>query len=120
MNVTTQHPEETKQDKSKQTSEALYNQLIESSDAEKVEKMASLFFTAKQIAAFIGMKHSEFLRIINCDSENPIAKAYHQGKMKTEIMLRFDSLKFAMSGSPQALEEMKGLLIKQNLSENEE
>lgn len=120
MNVTTQQQEEQKQHKSKQTSEASYNQLIESSDAEKVETMASLFFTTKQIASFIGMKHSDFLHIINYDSENPLSVAYHHGKMKTEIVLRFDSLKFAMSGSPQALEEMKSLLIKQNLSENEE
>lgn len=120
MNVTTQQPEEPKQDKSKQTSKASYNQLIESSETEKVETMASLFFTTKQIAAFIGMKHSDFQRIINYDAENPISVAYHRGKMKTEIILRFDSLKFAMSGSPQALEEMKDLLIQQNLSENEE
>lgn len=110
----------TKQKESKPTSEQLYEKLIQSSDTEKVETLASLFFTTKQIAAFIGMPHDQFLKTLNYEPDDPLTVAYHQGKMKTEILLRFDTKLFAIAGNPQALEDMKNYLIKQNISEHEE
>ena len=112
--------ENTKQKESKPTSEQLYEKLIQSSEAEKVETLASLFFTTKQIAAFIGKPHAEFVKTLNYKPEDPLTIAYFQGKMKTEILLRFDTKQFAIAGSPQALEDMKSYLLKQNISEHEE
>lgn len=109
-----------KQNQSGEISELSYQTLLESSDVQKVEILASLFFTTKQIASFIGMAHDEFIRIVNYEPDNEMATAYHRGKMMTEIKLRIDSLKFALSGSPQALEEMKQFKVKQSISENEE
>lgn len=109
-----------KQEELKQTSEQLYETLIKSSKAEKVETLASLFFTTKQIAAFVGIPHEDFVRTLNHNPDDPLAIAYHHGKMKTEILLRFDTKKFAIAGSPQALEDMKAFLLKQNISEHEE
>lgn len=93
---------------------------MQSSDTEKVETLASLFFTTKQIAAFIGMPHDKFLKTLNYEPDDSLTVAYHQGKMKTEILLRFDTKLFAIAGNPQALEDMKNYLIKQNISEHEE
>ena len=85
-----------------------------------METLASLFFTTKQIAAFIGKPYDDFVQIINHNPDDPLAVAYHRGKMKTEIMLRFDTNRFALAGSPEALKDMKEYLLKQNISEYEE
>lgn len=85
-----------------------------------METLASLFFTAKQIADFIGIPHEDFIRNLNHEPDDSLTLAYHRGKMKTEIQLRFDNLRFALAGSPQALEDMKNYLLKQNISEHEE
>ena len=102
------------------TSAELYEMLIKSSEAEKVETLASLFFTTKQIAAFIGKPLETFVQTLNHKPEDPLTLAYHRGKMKTEIILRFDTNRFALAGSPEALRDMKEYLMKQNISEHEE
>ena len=112
--------EEKKQQKLPPTSTELYEMLIKSSEAEKVETLASLFFTTKQIAAFIGKSYDDFAQIINHKPDDPLAIAYYRGKMKTEIILRFDTTRFALAGSPEALRDMKEYLLKQNISEYEE
>lgn len=85
-----------------------------------METLASLFFTTRQIADFIGKPYDDFVQIINHKPDDPLAIAYHRGKMKTEIMLRFDTNRFALAGSPEALRDMKEYLLKQNISEHEE
>ena len=112
--------EEKKQQKLPPTSAELYEMLIKSSEAEKVETLASLFFTTKQIAAFIGMSLETFVQTLNHKPDDPLTLAYHRGKMKTEIILRFDTNRFALAGSPEALRDMKEYLLKQNISEHEE
>lgn len=112
--------EEKKQQKLPPTSAELYEMLIKSSEAEKVETLASLFFTTKQIAAFIGKPIDDFVRVLNHKPNDPLTLAYHRGKMKTEIILRFDTNRFALAGSPEALKDMKEYLLKQNISEHEE
>lgn len=82
--------------------------------------LASLFFTAKQIADFIGKPFEDFVRTLNHKPEDPLSIAYKKGKMKTEILLRFDTNRFALAGSPEALRDMKDYLLKQNISEHEE
>ena len=44
--------------------------------------------------------------------------AYRRGQLRTKIKLRFDSLNYAMHGSPQALSEMKEYLADQYIDEN--
>lgn len=85
-----------------------------------METLASLFFTTKQIAEFIGRRADEFIHIISFEPDDPLTVAYNRGKMKTEIMLRFDTNRFALAGSPEALRDMKEYLLKQNISEHEE
>ena len=94
--------------------------LIKSSEAEKVETLASLFFTTKQIAAFIGKPVEEFKRLLQYKPADPLTVGYNRGKMQTEVMLRFDTKRFALAGSPEALKDMKEYLLKQNISEHEE
>lgn len=89
-----------------------------STDAEIVEMLAAQFFTIRQIAQYIGMDPDNLRSIINYDEGNDLAKAYWKGKMKTEILLRFDTLKFAAAGNPQASQEMKEYLSQQNVDEN--
>lgn len=98
----------------------MYERLIQSSEAEKVETLASLFFTTKQIAAFIGKPLEDFVQILNHQPADPLSIAYNRGKMKTEILLRFDTNRFALAGSYEALRDMKEYLLKQNISEYEE
>ena len=112
--------EEKKQQKSTPTSAELYETLIKSSDAEKVETLASLFFTTQQIAAFIGKPIEEFKRLLQYKPDDPLTIGYNRGKMQTEVMLRFDTKRFALAGSPEALKDMKEYLLKQNISEHEE
>ena len=112
--------EEKKQQKLPPTSAELYEMLIKSSEAEKVETLASLFFTTKQIAAFIGKPIDTFVQTLNHKPDDPLAIGYNRGKMKTEIILRFDTYNFALAGSPEALRDMKEYLLKQNISEYEE
>lgn len=90
------------------------------SDAEKVETLASLFFTTQQIAAFIGKPIEDFKRILKYKPDDPLTIGYNRGKMQTEVMLRFDTKCFALAGSPEALKDMKEYLLKQNISEHEE
>ena len=112
--------EETRQRKSPPTSRESYDRLTESSDEEKVETLAALFFTTAQIAAFVGMTKETLTRTLQDEPESPITKAYRRGKMRTEILLRMDTARFALAGSPEAMRDMKEHLIRQNISEDEE
>lgn len=85
---------------------------------EVVEELASRFFSISKIALFIGMNPEELRAIVMYDEGNTLARAYWKGKMKTEIVLRFDTLNFATHGSPQAVAEMKDYLAEQQIDEN--
>lgn len=84
----------------------------------QVEEMAALLFTITEIALFIGMDEEELRSEITCDSSSPLSKAYRRGQQRTKIKLRFDSLNYALHGSPQALNEMKEYLADQYIDEN--
>ena len=88
------------------------------SDEEVVQEMASHFFSITMIAHFIGMPADELRNTINFDETHILSKAYWRGKAKTEIMLRFDTLKFAKAGNPLATVEMKDYLSQQTIDEN--
>lgn len=107
-----------KSDQSKMTSEEYLNRLQTLPKEEKVEELASLFFTISEIALFIGMKPDELKDIISFDECDPLSIAYRRGKLQTQIKLRFDTARFAASGSPAALEDMKSFLSKQNFDED--
>ena len=85
-----------------------------------METLASLFFATKQIAAFIEKPLETFVKTLNHKPDDPLTLAYYRGKMKTEVILRFDTNRFALAGSPEALRDMKEYLLKQNISEHEE
>lgn len=107
-----------KSKESKETSQQFLERLNASTDVEVVEELASRFFSISKIALFIGMNPEELRAIVMFDEGNAIARAYWKGKMKTEIVLRFDTLNFATHGSPQAVAEMKDYLAEQQIDEN--
>lgn len=80
--------------------------------------MAALLFSIADIALFIGKKDDWLRNLINFHPEDPVAEAYLRGKLRTKIMLRFDSLNYALHGSPQAVNEMKEYLSEQQINEN--
>jgi hypothetical protein len=87
------------------------------SDIELIEEYASLFFTIDEIAMLIGGDANDLRREIKANKTES-AKAYHRGKLATEIELRRQTLQFAKKGSPQAETAMLDFLKKQKLSEN--
>jgi len=67
----------------------------------KIEDLASLFLTVKEIAYECNIPEDVLRREIR--GGNSIrAKAYYRGKHKTKIAMRRQILDFAISGSPQA------------------
>ncbi len=99
-------------------SEQFLNSLPELETEKQVEELAALFFTISEIAVFIGMDADQLRNIIMLDQDSAISKAYNKGKLRTRILLRFDSRNFALKGSPQALQEMKEYLSDQQIDEN--
>lgn len=104
---------------SKTTSDLFLEDLIKSSKEEQVYKLASLFFTPEDIAFFVGLNPEEFKRRIKFSPEDSLVIAYRKGVMETEIKLRFDTHRYALSGSPEAINNMKDYLSKQKISEIE-
>ena len=99
-------------------SEQFFNQLSELTVEKQVEELSSLFFTISEIALFIGEDAETLRSVIMFNKDSEISKAYNRGKLRTRILLRFDSRKFALSGSPQAVQEMREYLSDQNIDEN--
>ena len=83
-----------------------------------MEELAARFFTLTKIARFIGMNPDELRNLVMYEEGNLLSRAYWRGKMRTEIMLRFDTLRFAMAGNPLASEDMKDYLSEQILDED--
>lgn len=104
---------------SKTTSDLFLEDLIKSSKEDQVYKLASLFFTPEDIAFFVGLNSEEFKRRIKFSPEDGLVIAYRKGVMETEIKLRFDTHRYALSGSPEAINSMKDYLSKQKISEIE-
>lgn len=92
--------------------------LTESPVEVRVEELAALFFPISEIALFIGMDEENLRTEITCDVESEISKAYYRGKLRTKILLRFDSRNYALHGSPQAVQEMREYLSDQQIDEN--
>lgn len=77
-----------------------------------------MFFSIAEIALFVCMDEENLRTEITCDTDSAISQAYYRGKLRTKIRLRFDSLNFALHGSPQAVQEMREYLSDQNIDEN--
>ena len=118
MNATTQQTDPQNSNESNQTSEQFFDNLSKLDEDEKVFELASLFMKVPEIAYFIGMKPEELSKIIRLHPENPLSIAYHRGRLKTVVMLRFDVRRYAVSGSPDANKEMLQHLSEQKYSEN--
>ena len=67
----------------------------------KIEDLASLFLTVKEIAFECDLQETELRREIR-GGTSARAKAYFKGKIKTKIAMRRQMLDFAIAGSPQA------------------
>lgn len=100
------------------TSEQFFNKLSGLDKDQKVFELASLFLKIEDIAFFIGMEPEELSKIIKLHPADELSIAYHRGQMRTMIMLRFDTRRYAFSGSPEANKEMLQHLSEQMYSEN--
>ena len=101
------------------TSQEFWQTLSKLNKEDKVFELAALFMEVGDIASFIGTTAEEFGNLLRLHPENTLAIAYARGRLKTKIMLRFDALKFAISGSPDATKEMMIHMIEQSQSEQD-
>lgn len=98
-------------------SELYLENLAGLSEEDQVRELASLFFTPREIADFIGIDADKFISDLQFEPDNNMVKAYRKGVAETKIKLRFDTKRFALAGSPDAANSMKDYLSKQQLSE---
>lgn len=98
-------------------SEQFLQELTELSEIDQVKELASLFISPRDIAAFVGFSEEEFLMKLKFEPEDDFVKAYRRGVSETKIKLRFDTKRFALSGSPEAANAMKDYLSQQEISE---
>ena len=75
-------------------------------------------FTISEIALYTSMDEETLRTEILCRPYSSLAKAYQKGKLRTKIKLRFDSLNYALHGSPQAVNELKEYLADQQFDED--
>ena len=118
MNATTQQKDHPISKLSPETSDQFLKRLQGLSDVQKVEELASLFFTVDQIAQFVGLDTNKFRNDLIFDKQNILVAAYYRGQLKTKIKLRFDTRRYADAGSPSAEYEMLNFLTEQKISEN--
>ena len=95
------------------------NRLLGLTAEEQVEELAALSFSVTEIAVFTGLDCDTLRNEIAQGENTPLAKAYQKGKLRTKIMLRYDSLQFALHGSPDALREMREYMSKQAIDEQD-
>jgi len=98
-------------------SEEYLEKLQELSKEEKIYQLASMFFSPSEIADYVGLDCNEFIENIKYTKYDSYADAYRRGVMDTRIKLRFDTKRFALSGSPEAINSMKNYYSKQSISE---
>lgn len=118
LNVIMEQTDQQKSNKLPETSEQFLQRLTESPLETQVEELAALFFSIREIALFVGMDEENLRTEINCDTEEAVSKAYYRGKLRTKILLRFDSRNYALHGSTQALQEMREHMSDQEIDEN--
>jgi hypothetical protein len=91
--------------------------LQELSEPELVEELASLFLTVQEIEDILSFDR-DYLRLEIQNPNSDFGRAYRRGVARTKIQLRFDTRKFAVLGSPQAMKDMLDNLSDQIMSEN--
>lgn len=116
-NVTMRQTENQNSNNLPQTSEEFLEKLSASSDADIVRELAALFFEIPDIAFFLGMETEKLATIINLHPDDALSIAYREGQLRTKIMLRFDSRRYALTGSPEATKVMFQHLAEQIKSE---
>lgn len=102
----------------KETAEEFYQRLLSLPVAQQVEEMAALYFSVDDICTLTSLKPTEIINDINYNEPTEIQKAYRRGVLRTKILLRFDTKRFAIAGSPAAVDEMKEYLSDQIKSEH--
>ena len=77
-----------------------------------------MFFSPSEIADYVGLDNNEFISNIRYSHNDPYAAAYKKGVMNTKIQLRFDTKRYALSGSPEAINTMRDYMSKQKIDES--
>jgi len=83
-----------------------------------VEELAALMFTIEEIALFTHLDEEDLRGRLLTNPFDELTEAYNRGKLKTKIKLRFDSLNYALHGSPEAVKEMREHMTNQQINEN--
>lgn len=83
---------------------------------EQIEHYASLLLTVSDIAMLMDFDE-DWLREVVRLKTSPAAKAYYKGKLKTKVLLRESTLKFAIKGSPQAEQLTENYMLNQKRNE---
>ncbi len=86
-------------------------------ELKKIKKLASLFFTHKEIAIAMILDVDEFYDYVR-DPESNVYKYYQAGKIKTEVKIRKQVIQMAEMGSPVAQQETSKLASNQKIKEN--
>jgi len=82
----------------------------------QVSEFAELFFTLEEISILTHIDIEELRREVNFGN-SLLNKAYWQGKMAGQIVLRKQVKAWALKGSPGAEQQLMEWLAKQNESE---
>lgn len=91
--------------------------MLKSPELERIEILASLFFSITEIAILCERDPDELRREIMFVSSSPVCKAYMRGKLHTQIKMRYINSIYANKGIPTAEEEMSKALSKQQEDE---
>lgn len=71
----------------------------------QIEEMAAALMTVRDIALLTDMSSEEtdtFVYAVKNNLDNPLAKAYRKGRLRTKLALRRKVVDFALKGSPAA------------------
>lgn len=102
----------------RETAEQFYQRLLSLPVEAQVEEMAALYFTVQDICTLTNLNSSQIVSEDYNTQPTEVQKAYRRGVLRTKILLRFDTKRFAIAGSPAAVDEMKEYLSDQIKSEH--
>ena len=86
---------------------------ITNEDLKEIENLAALFFTPREIATMLELNIPQFIdECTFLESDVPGARAFHKGRLQSEIDLRKSIIKLSKSGSSPAQTMALDLLTK--------
>ena len=91
---------------------------IDDKTLERVQEMAGLFLSIKEIAAMLDLC-PDSLACQLAQEDSPLQKAYFKGRTRSKYLIRKKVVDLARMGSPQAELLVEKYIEEQELSDNE-